>query len=81
MGFVEKRGARYRACYRALIWLPYVRLVDGSVVWMVAMRGGGKAIPSKQMLGHVNEVRRLLGVHGVDHCSRIGGPFLRRSKR
>ena len=63
----------------ALVWLPYLERVDGSVVWMPAIQGGGGLVPSEQMLRRVNAVRRVLGVDGVDYTQRLATPIWRRS--
>jgi hypothetical protein len=65
---------------RALVWLPYIERLDGSVVWMSAMQGGAGQVPSEQLLGRVNTVRRLLGVQGLDHTQRIAGKIWSRSR-
>lgn len=59
------------------VWLAYIQRVNGSSVCMGPIRGGGAPTPSREMLANVNEIRRLLGVHGVDFCRRTAIQYSR----
>ena len=66
------------AVKEAFVWHPYVQLADGSVLWMSAMEGGQAYFPSEELLRHVTQIRRLLGIGGTNHCSRMAQPVWQR---